>query len=191
MRIPSSSRPPSFGVSELGCAEFFRHCLQKNPTWVQNAQVGFLISGESHNAAEALEELARIALLATLDFFDESLVTWEYALAPIFPGISLHYLPQNVTQSSASTLAGRLEDLRRRCGASLYDDLLSANASDVQLYEAASAMVRDRFHRRPDCSQWLEEFRARNQALAYSCLTSRRARWRARLRATRLGRLFG
>jgi hypothetical protein len=178
-------------ASELSCAEFFRHCLRKHAAWVQNVQVGILASGDSHNTAEALAEIARIALLATVDFFDESLVTWEYALSPIFPGISLHYLPQNVTQSPASTLARRLEELRRQCGPSLYDELLSANGSDMQLYEVVSAMVRERFHERPDCSQWLEEFRERNRALADSCLTSLRARWRARLRATRLGRLLG
>ena len=167
-------------ASELGCAAFFRQCLEKYPAWMRNVQVGILGPGDPSSAPAALAELSRIALLATTDFFDESLVVWEYALFPVFPGISLHYLAQNVTHSTPSTLESRLEELRRLCGRSLYDELLGANAEDMQLYEVASRMVRERFHQRPDCNQWLEEFRERNRALAYRCRTSLRARWRTR-----------
>jgi hypothetical protein len=190
-KYSGESDPLRQAAAMLDCAAFFRHCLKKHPAWVQNVQVGILAPGDPPSTVEALGELSRIALLGTVDFFDESLVTWEYALSPVFPGISFHYLPQNVTQSPESTLENRLEQLRHLCGPSLYDELLYANTCCVQLYEVASAMVRDRFHQRPDCKQWLGEFRERNWSLAYLCSTSRRARLRAHFRATRWGRLLG
>ena len=168
---------------ELSAPDFFRYCLEKHPAWVRNVQVDWLSSEDDHRSRleSALAELPNIALMGTLDLYDESLVTWEYILAPFFPGISFHYLPQNMTQSPWSGLSERLERFRQLCGKDLFDELLIANADGVQLFEAASAIVKARFKEREDAEHWLEEFRERNRRLEYQSRTSLRARVRNRL----------
>lgn len=170
-------------AGELTAPQFFDLCLQHYPTWVRNVQVGWLAGDRDGQEAPgvALAELPEIALLGTLDQFDESLVTWEYTLAPLYPGISFHYLAQNLTQSPRSSLLQRLDRFRKLCGDGLFEELLEANSDDVKLFEAASSLVRQRYLERADAEHWLREFRERNQRLEQQCRTSLRARLRNRI----------
>jgi hypothetical protein len=170
-------------ANQLSAPEFFRHCLANYPTWVRNVQVDWLSSADGTGSPleSALAELPNIALLGTLDLFDESLVTWEYTVTPLFPGISFHYLPQNMTQSPRSGLEERLERFRQLCGSDLFDELSLANADGVQIFEAASSIVKGRFKERADAEHWLDEFRERNRRLEEQSRTSFRARVRNRL----------
>jgi hypothetical protein len=165
---------------EMDAPRFFSYALQNFPNWVRNVQVGYLScpKGSEGDLESALAELPRIALLGTLDLFDESLITWEYDLYPLFPGISLHYLSQNMTASTASTLDQRLERCRQLCGPDLFEELTNANLAGIELFQAASALVKERFKMRADSDHWLHEFRERNRRLEKTCRTS----WRARLR---------
>lgn len=164
---------------ELDMRQFFRRCLERYPSWVRNLQVSWL--NACGDLVGALSELKEINLLGTLDQFDESLSTWEYTLAPLFPGISLQYLAQNLTRSPHRPLEMRLEKLRNLCGPGLFDELSSANAAGLELFEAASSLVKERFRHRPDSDYWLEEFRERNRRLEFACHTSFRARLRNRV----------
>jgi hypothetical protein len=168
---------------QLEIQPFFAFCLERYPSWVRNVQVAWLnSSGDSENNLDgALAELKEINLLGTLDQFDESLSTWEYTLAPIFPGISLHYLAQNLTRSPAATLESRLETLRHQFGPGLFDELSSENALGLELFAQASSIVKERFRRRLDSDHWLREFRERNHRLEFTSRTSLRARIRNRI----------
>ena len=175
--------PLCSAARKLSAPEFFRYCLENYRNWVQNVQVEWLNSASVNGSAVqcALTELPNIALLGTLDLFDESLATWEYTLALLFPGISFHYLPQNITQSPQLNLQDRLERFRERCGEDLFYQLLLANADDLKLFEAASSIVNRRFRQRADAEHWLHEFRERNRRLEYYSRTCLRARIRNRL----------
>jgi hypothetical protein len=178
-----SNDPLCEAARQLSIQSFFAFCLDRYSSWVQNVQVAWLTFSGGHegNLSYALAELKEINLLGTLDQFDESLSTWEYALAPIFPGISLHYLTQNMTGSPQATLATRLEMLRQICGPGLFNELSAANSSDLELFEVGSSIVQERFRRRPDSDCWLVEFQERNRRLEFTCRTSFRARIRNRI----------
>lgn len=162
------------------CGPFFVACMNEYRSWIENVQVAFLSSRQNADDADALTRaLARlheIDLLGTTDLFDESLVTWEYLLYPLFPGISFHFLAQNVTRSREQPLDSRLQDFRNECGSDVFDQLLALNSGDLTLFEAATHYVEHRFLARPLCHEWLREFRARNFRLVYlqsHCLKAR------------------
>ncbi len=168
---------------EMDVPTFFSYALQNFPTWVTNVQVGYLGCGRNTGGIleSALAELSNIVMLGTVDLFDESLVTWEYTLLPLFPRISLHYIAQNMTESPRSSLDERLEKCRQLCGANVFEALSSANSAEMKLFEAASSLVRKRFQIRTDSDHWLGEFRERNRQIERACRTSLRARLRNRL----------
>jgi hypothetical protein len=175
--------PLCTAARQLPAPEFFRKCLEKFRNWVQNVQVRWLNGDrDADQGLEfALPELLNVALLGTLDLFDESLVTWEYTLAPLFPGLSFHYLPLNMTQSPRSNLEQRLERFHQLCGHDLFDELSVANAQEIELFETASSIVKQRFTERAEAEHWLHEFRERNRRLEHQSRTSLRARVRNRL----------
>ena len=156
-------------ANELSAPDFFRSCLENYASWVRNVQIDWLSSVDEsgHPLESALAELPNIALLGTLDLFDESLVTWEYTLTPLFPGISFHYLPQNIDPISAVGSPRTLGALRQLCGNALFDELSLANTDEIQLFEAASSIVKHRFSDRADAEHWLHEFRERNRRLEH------------------------
>ncbi|MBV9301466.1 MAG: sulfotransferase family 2 domain-containing protein [Acidobacteriaceae bacterium] len=168
----------------LDCGPFFHACSEDYRAWLQNVQTTFLagplpIRNHASPLNAALARLEDIALLGTTELFDQSLVTWEYLLYPAFPGISLHFLPQNITRHPGSSLQARLDAFRALCGPELYDQLLALNKDDVALFDSATREVTRRFLARPFCLDWLAEFRQRNARLEYLQNHSLKSRCRA------------
>lgn len=163
--------PPVDAVGRLAAtsdvATFLRTLLDKFPNYVHNAQTNTIANGGRFRTmgdadfATAIAVVEKSSLHVVVDRLGESLVVGEYFLRPVFAGLQLHFVPQNVTHDAATTLAERQEHLAGRLGTALLRDLRRANEYDIRLYEAASRELDRRIALVPSFEDRLAEFRAR------------------------------
>ena len=85
----------------------------------------------------AQQTLHSLPFIGIVESFDESVRRLQGYLVPTFPRIQLSPTKANVTQTRASTLGQRLEQLEADLGPEVYGQLVSANRRDLALYNEA------------------------------------------------------
>jgi hypothetical protein len=90
----------------------------------------------------AIETLNRLPFVGLVNEFSASIRQFERLLRPNFPGIRLHPVIENARSSADSTMETRLDEVRQTLGRELYEQLLSANSLDMELYELVEKRVR-------------------------------------------------
>jgi hypothetical protein len=140
----SSEDPTCLLARSAGPREFMTRLSEDLPHMAGNAQTLLLANGgaftrpmDETDLAHAREVLRRMALPGLLTLFDESLVAAEHFLAPAFPNLRLHYVPQNVTRPN----------FERRL--------------DLELCSYAETEIQRRFSLVPNASKKLLDFRTR------------------------------
>lgn len=98
-------------------------------------------AGDASQAQRALWSIEALPFIGIVEQYDASLARLQNWLSPAFPGIRLLPTKANVTQRGDQTLDERLAALRAELGPLLYQALLDANESDLNLYEAVLAHV--------------------------------------------------
>lgn len=86
---------------------------------------------EYEQALSAVNELDFVGLV---DEFDISLRKMQKWLKNVFPNINFKPVEKNVTKKDTN-LNERLDMMRKKIGASLYDDIVEANKSDLKIYK--------------------------------------------------------
>jgi hypothetical protein len=170
LRQAGRDEPLSRKAKDCSAREFFWRLMDHSPHLLSNVQVQQLANAGRFTrpaSGDDLDRAARIvremAVPGVVEAFDESLTAAEYFLQPAFPGIRLHYVPQNVRQTSGSSVAdpGRL---RESWGEDTYQDLLRVNALDFKLHDIACDEVQRRFSLVPRGSARMAELRARSRS---------------------------
>ncbi len=92
----------------------------------------------------ALARLRELAFFGIVERFDESLARLKRYLVPHFGDLDIAYTRQNVSPGRQSRLLDRLDEIKSTLGNSLYDELVSKNALDLELYVAAVELFRQR-----------------------------------------------
>jgi hypothetical protein len=166
-------------ASEHGIAGFLEQLIERFPNHVYNVQTVVLGNRARFHAAGAADRDAAVRTVRSsripvlVDRFDESLVIAEYFLSPLFPGLQLHYAPQNVTRPLGTTVAERNEALAGRLGPALTAQLRNASALDEDLCDALSEELDRRIGVIPSFERRLAEFRSRCAASTLEPATSR------------------
>lgn len=151
---------------------FVSQLLRDAPYAISDVQVHFFANASAFtrpaNAADLriAEEIVRdAAMIGVVDLFDESLVTAEYFLAPVFPGLSMAHVAQNVSSPHGVRRGADEDALSEACraawGDALYADVAALNAWDFQLYRIAREEVLRRFSLLPNGLRRLEDYRER------------------------------
>jgi len=108
--------------------------------------------------------LKNVKMLGFVDRFDESMVLFEGFLEQYFLEIDLAYIPKNVSQKFQPT-EEKLEDLKIKLGAELYEGFVHCNRNDMVLYETARSNFEKRIESFPNFESKLKIFRDRCSAL--------------------------
>ncbi|HEY6233468.1 MAG TPA: hypothetical protein VIW69_00015 [Candidatus Elarobacter sp.] len=146
---------------------FLRTLLERFPNYVQNVQTIAIANGtrfrslSDRDFATADAVVQKSGLHVVVDRLDESLTVGEYFLRPVFAGLRLHYVSQNITQERGMTLGERQERLCARLDATLLQELRAANEFDMRLYETANRELDRRIRLVPSFEKRLANFRAR------------------------------
>jgi hypothetical protein len=145
---------------------FLRALLDNMPNYVCNGQtvalgnrMRFDVLNESHLSAAV--SLMQRSVNVVVDRMDESLTVAEYFLEPAFPGLQLHYVPQNRTSRETLARSERAAEFRDACGPVLFQQLQRVNEFDLRLFDAADAELDRRIAMVPIFAERLEEFRSR------------------------------
>ena len=151
-----------------GPADFVRILMDQAPHLVSDVQVQRLANSGAFrrfanqaDLARAMQILSGMAIPGVVEMFDESLVVAEYCLAPAFPGIQLHYVPQNVSGGPQLDAASHQEKWSRLWGISVYDELTRLNEFDLELHAQAEREIAKRLSRVPRAQKKLAAFRGR------------------------------
>jgi len=143
---------------------FVKVLVRNHPHLANDAQVNRLAKAGAYTRPPNESDLEKASAIVreasvpgVVDLFDESCVAAEYALAPAFPGIQLHYVKRNVSPESEPKTA----DLRTALGKHLFSQLQEMNRLDRELVDRARAEVRHRYHLVPDHEERLRDFRDR------------------------------
>ena len=146
---------------------FLRTLLERFPNYVQNVQTTAIANGTRFRAlsegdfAAADAVVQKSGLHVVVDRLDESLTVGEYFLRPVFAGLRLHYVSQNITQERGMTLRERQARLCAHLDETLLQELRAANEFDLRLYETANRELDRRIGLVPSFKQRLADFRAR------------------------------
>jgi hypothetical protein len=143
---------------------FVKVLARNHPHLANDAQVNRLANAGAYTRPpnrddlEKAKEIVRQASVpGVVDLFDESCVAAEYALAPAFPGIQLHYVKQNVSPESKRNDG----DLLAALGRQLFSQLREMNRLDRELVDGARAEILRRYQLVPDREERLRDFRDR------------------------------
>jgi len=162
-RSIQSDDPLCVRAHAQGPAEFMRGLLSDSPHLVSNVQVTYLAhtgaftrpanESDLDRATHILEEMA---VPGVVEMYRESMVAAEYHLRPAFPGLHLHYTPQNVTRP-LDHHNGSSEDWEALWGSQTYQQLVKANQLDLELFRRAKAEIRGRMEKVPNWEQRIAE----------------------------------
>ena len=165
-----SQTPGALKARESSCSDYVAWRLEPGVgATIRNFQVrkclpprkGLPDRPAAAEVERALDVARSVEMLGLVERFDESMVLFEEALRPHFPGIDLSHVPQNVGQSSSVSGAQRALRLRETIGDTLYARLEEENAPDLQLHAGVVEEFGRRFAALPEASARLAEFRAR------------------------------
>ncbi|SFL14246.1 hypothetical protein [Lysobacter sp. cf310] len=156
---------------------FVAHLVMHAPHVINDVQVNLLASGGFYarppgaaDLEDAYAIVERACALGVVDMFDISMVSIEHHLRPMFPTLSMEYVPQNVSSPQASEHEEGGDGLAAACrqvwGDALYAQVVALNEHDLRLYAKAREEVSRRFALVPDSQERLIEFGERRIALA-------------------------
>ncbi|HEY0383943.1 MAG TPA: hypothetical protein VGC72_17250 [Candidatus Elarobacter sp.] len=154
-----------------GLARFFTNVAERYPDTATDVQTAALGMRDRYRPAgdrelrTAVRRVEESGFLVLVDRFDESMVVAEYLLRGSFPGLLLHYAPQNTSRAVRYSTDEREQRLRKRCGDDVYAMLKARNRLDEALCDAAAAELDRRITFVPAFASRLNEFRARCAAL--------------------------
>jgi hypothetical protein len=114
----------------------------------------------SDDLPRAVNFLKNIAVLGTVEHYNESLVAGQVRLCKAFPGLDLSYVPRNVSQR-AGGLNERLARFEQMCGQDLWAQLSLLNELDAQLVAAANDESARRFRALASPEKILRDFQMR------------------------------
>jgi len=173
---PSTEDPTCLLARSAGPREFMTRLMEELPHMAGNAQTLLLANGgaftrpmDETDLAHAKEVLRQMALPGLLTLFDESLAAAEHFLAPAFPNLRLHYVPQNVTRPNFER---RMDELRALWGSDIYQELLRLNRLDLELCAYAETEIQRRFSLVPNAKKKMLDFRTRCFSLDHHLMAS-------------------
>lgn len=158
---------------------FVAHLVLHAPHAINDVQVNLLACAGFYarppGAADLQDACAvvdRACALGVVDVFDISMVSIEHYLRPMFPALSMEYVPQNVSSPQEPGREEGAYGLAAACrqvwGDALYAQVVALNEHDLRLYAKAREEVMRRYALVPDGEARLLEFRERCAALAES-----------------------
>ena len=100
-------------------------------------------------------------LTGVVDRFDESMVVFEETLKPYFPEIDLAYIAQNVQIEKTLSRSEKHDTIKEALGESLFENVVSANQSDLELYAYANQLLDQRVENIVDFDKKLLAFEER------------------------------
>jgi hypothetical protein len=149
-RRQDANTPGAMQAKKLDFADYVRWRMRSDvaPT-IRNFHCSFCTSTYDSMIGEqqyldSLALLTRTPLLVIVERYDESMLLLEDYLEPYFPDIDLSYVLQNATPDRSGTLAERIESIYTELGPELTREFREKNHWDVQLYEAANAILVER-----------------------------------------------
>jgi hypothetical protein len=89
----------------------------------------------------ALQAVTALPFVGVVECFDESIRKMAVVLQRTFPAFRAVAVRKNVSTEPGTSLAERLELLRREIGDSLYAELTEANMEDIRLHHAAQVQL--------------------------------------------------
>jgi hypothetical protein len=149
---------------------------------LRNFQLRYLAGGELRHApgavdasavAAARERVISGAIVGLVERYDESMVVFEQALRPYFPGLDLACVPQNVGRGVGFD-EGRLDEHYEAMLGAVYPEFLAYNSEDLALYAVAEERLEGRIAAIPDFPEHLADFRRRSAALRTSSVPGAR-----------------
>ncbi|MBV9265231.1 MAG: hypothetical protein JO061_03590 [Acidobacteriaceae bacterium] len=153
-------------------AGFFSKMIEQYPNYVCNVQTSylacrgfFLHPPDQEDLGVAVRVMQECTLPGVVHRMDESLATAEYFLNPLYPGIRLHYLPENVLRGLTTSLADREYEVKEACGRKVYSQLAAFNRLDMDLVKRTEQELERRMHLVPEFRSRLADFEARCSAL--------------------------
>ncbi|MDZ7785049.1 MAG: glycosyltransferase [Halioglobus sp.] len=170
-RRQQASTPGAIKAKELDFTDYIRWRMRPDsaPT-VRNFHCAFLTSRfdsdiDEHAYLDSLGRLAATPFLVLVEYYDESMVLLEHNLAPYFPDIDLAYIAQNVTTGRDDNTERRVQAVYEELGPELEVLLREKNHWDMQLYENALGLFRERLGGIGRFDEKLANFRARCRVL--------------------------
>lgn len=171
-KLPHPSNEVESASHNMSLGDFLKFLLEFHPHQINDAQVNILANqgkyyrppGES-DLELARSKILKMALLGSLEMFDESLVVGRYFLHPAWNKLDLTYKPQNVAANKKSNLEDRLSEIKALCGEQVYDQLLRMNQLDLRLLAAVNLEVQRRAKLVPDFNKKLDDFKTNCLAL--------------------------
>lgn len=128
-------------------------CLPSDVNWKHPLGHKEIKNAKSHIDA--------IELLGFVEFFNESMVLFEYFLMNLLPKIDLSYKIQNASQQIVDPIEIRIEKLRNKIGQSTFKLLLDNNWADLELYRYAKEKFVGRISQIQDLDNLFANFRKR------------------------------
>lgn len=155
-----------------GMEQFVLNTIEHYPDVVIDTQTAMLATrtaARPPGQADLERAIARVrasSFLVVVDRFDESMVAAEFFLRLSWPGLRLHYRPENTTRGLDHDLAERRRQTRAELGEATYALVNRLGALDEALVAAARAELDRRIALIPLFDLRLQSFRRRCAALA-------------------------
>ncbi|AOZ07322.1 hypothetical protein [Cupriavidus malaysiensis] len=131
-----------WGLSDAGTA-VFRNFQTIHLAGRQRDMRSARATSADHLVAAA--RLSELPFVGLVDSFEESVSALQRKLRPAFPAIALPAeTALNRSEGRADRLSVRIERIATELGDSLFDDLLSQNGFDLDLYRQATFLSADR-----------------------------------------------
>ena len=171
-RLERSTNPTVAKAQELSLPDYLLWLRSNQPYNLINVQTCVLGNRGRYffppapcHLDRAVATMRELAILGLVERMDDGLIVAEHFLRPYFGKLDLSYISQNTRPERPSTLAERLDEMRRLCGESLYCELEALNRLDFQLLAAAEGEFDRRIQVIPDMEQRRQDFQARCDAL--------------------------
>ena len=139
-----SDNPGAVAAKQHGVAGYIESILDRpGDRTIRNYQAWMLgqheAPGEDDEALfrAASKVLRRLPVVGVVDAFNPSVRRFTEWLSPSFPGLDMQPIHQNRMSPRTSRMKDRLNDLKNRIGAPLFERLEAENAADLKLYRKA------------------------------------------------------
>jgi hypothetical protein len=141
------------------------------PPTIRNFHVFKTLSGSvswqkqfgSTELLKAKKIIDSLELLGLVERFDESMLYFENILSMIYPNIDLSYKIQNVGQKLHETQELRIEKLKYEIGAEAFKVLMDRNQLDLELYQYAKRVFKERINHVNIQGTYMKDFLKRCQ----------------------------
>lgn len=153
-RTQIAETPGAVNAKKMNFQEYVRWRLEPSSgATIRNYQTRYLSGFHHHDKQEVTEDeysiaydnLTGLAIVGTVERYNESMVMFEHRLQDLLPELDLSYLRQN-TNAEIKRLGteDRMESIRYQLGRELYEQVLAANRYDLALHQLSGSEL-DRF----------------------------------------------